>query len=69
VECWIKAAAFSPSDFLFPGWIHASPIAACLDDIATEGMGLDENPEHSKKAAEWLLAWKTEIDRIRQRQS
>jgi Phage integrase family len=25
VESWIKAAALSPSDFLFPGRIHASP--------------------------------------------
>ncbi len=41
--------------------IDASPIAAYLDDVATDRMGLDANPEHSKRVAELLLEWKTEI--------
>ena len=43
----------------------ASPIAAYLDNVATEGMGLNGNPEHSKQVAELLLDWKTGIYRIR----
>lgn len=41
--------------------IDALPIAAYLDDVATDRMGLDTNPEHSKRVAELLLDWKTEI--------
>ncbi|WP_144138121.1 hypothetical protein [Paraburkholderia sp. BCC1884] len=41
--------------------MDASPIAAYLDDVVTDRMGLDANPEHSKRVAELLLGWKTEI--------
>jgi integrase len=34
VEVWIKAAGLSPSDFLFPGRIHASPI---FQRVSTRG--------------------------------
>jgi hypothetical protein len=37
----------------------ASPIAAYLDNVATERMGLNGNPEHSKRVAKLLLDWKT----------
>jgi hypothetical protein len=43
----------------------ASPIAAYLDNVATEEMGLNGNPKHSKQVAELLLDWKTKIYRIR----
>jgi hypothetical protein len=43
----------------------ASPIAAYLENIATERMGLNGNPEHSKQIAELLLDWKTEVYRTR----
>ena len=46
-----------------------SPIAAYLDNVATERMGLNGNPEHSKQVAELLLDCKTEIYRIRWRQT
>ena len=42
-----------------------SPIAAYLDNVATERMGLNGNPGHSRRVAEFLLDWKTEIYRIR----
>ena len=47
----------------------ASPIAAYLDDIATDRMGLDANLEYSRRVAELLLDWKTEIYAIRHRQT
>jgi hypothetical protein len=43
----------------------ASAIAAYLDSVATERMGLNGNPEHSKRVSEFLLDWKTEIYRLR----
>ncbi|MGF6932781.1 hypothetical protein OKW41_001920 [Paraburkholderia sp. UCT70] len=43
----------------------ASSIAACLDNVATERMGLGANPQHSKRVAELLLDWKAEVDRGR----
>ena len=43
----------------------ASSIAAYLDNVATEGMGLGANREHSKRVAELLLDWKAEVDRGR----
>lgn len=43
----------------------AAPISAYLDNVATERMGLNGNPEHSKRIAEFLVDWKTEIYRIR----
>lgn len=49
--------------------MDASSIAAQLDDIATERMGLDANLQHSKRVAELLLDWKTEIYTIRCRQT
>jgi len=49
--------------------MDASPVAAYLDNVATESMGLDANPEHSKRVAELLLDWKTEICRIRRQQT
>ncbi|PLZ01564.1 hypothetical protein CY652_15760 [Burkholderia sp. WAC0059] len=42
-----------------------SRIAAYLDNVATERMGLNGNLEHSKQVAEFLFDWKTEIYRIR----
>ncbi|KJK22588.1 hypothetical protein UB46_20940 [Burkholderiaceae bacterium 16] len=41
----------------------ASSVAAYLDAVATERMGLHENGEHSKRVAELLLDWKTKIYR------
>ena len=41
--------------------MDASPIAVYLDGVVTDRMGLDANPEHSKRVAELLLDWKTEI--------
>ncbi|TCF96491.1 hypothetical protein BZM26_37365 [Paraburkholderia strydomiana] len=35
-----------------------STIAAYLDHIASQRMGLDANPEHSNRVAELLLDWK-----------
>ena len=43
----------------------ASSIAAYLDNVATERMGLNGNPGHAKRVAEFLLDWKTEIYRVR----
>ncbi|WP_206958501.1 hypothetical protein [Trinickia acidisoli] len=43
----------------------ASSIAVYLDNIATESMGLNGNPEHSRRVVEFLLDWKTEIYRTR----
>jgi hypothetical protein len=43
----------------------ASPIAAYLDNVATEETGLNGNPKHSRQVAELLLDWKTGIYRIR----
>jgi hypothetical protein len=49
--------------------MDALPIAACLDNVATDRMGLDANPEHSRRVAELLLDWKTEIYTIRRQQT
>ncbi|MEX3917370.1 hypothetical protein [Paraburkholderia sp. BR10872] len=49
--------------------MDASANAAYLDDVATDRMGLDANLEHSKRVAELLLDWKTEIYTIRRRQT
>jgi len=35
--------------------MDASSVAAYLDSVATESMGLDANPEHSTRVAELLL--------------
>ncbi|MDG0027257.1 hypothetical protein [Trinickia sp. Y13] len=43
----------------------ASLIAAYLDNVATEKMALNGNLEESKRVAELLLDWKTEIYRMR----
>jgi len=43
---------------------NASIIAAYLDTIASERMGLDANPEHSNCVAQLLLDWKTEVRTI-----
>uniref|UniRef100_UPI003F4960A5 hypothetical protein n=1 Tax=Cupriavidus necator TaxID=106590 RepID=UPI003F4960A5 len=43
----------------------ASTIAAYLDAVATDRMGLHDQGQHSKRAAELLLDWKTEIYRSR----
>ncbi|WP_175820729.1 hypothetical protein [Burkholderia sp. BCC0419] len=40
--------------------MDASLIAAYLDNVTTESMGLDSNPGHSKRVAELLLDWKAE---------
>ena len=50
---------------MLQGGVGVSPIAAYLDNVATERMGLNGNPGHSKRVAEFLLDWKTEIYRIR----
>lgn len=39
----------------------ALSIAAFLDKTATERMGLEANPQRSKRVAELLLDWKAEI--------
>lgn len=49
--------------------MDASSIAAHLDDITTDRMGLDANLQHSKRVAELLLDWKIEIYTIRRRQT
>lgn len=49
--------------------MDASPIAAYLDNVATGSMGLDANPEHSRRVAELLLDWKAEICRILRQQT
>lgn len=41
--------------------MDATPIAAYLDRVASESMGLNANPEHSKRVAELLFDWKSEI--------
>ena len=41
--------------------MDASPIAAYLEGVATDRMGLDANLEHSKRVAELLFDWKTTI--------
>ncbi|WP_221624643.1 hypothetical protein [Burkholderia sp. Bp8963] len=41
----------------------ASSVAAYLDAVATERMGLQENGENSKRVAKLLLDWKAEISR------
>lgn len=41
--------------------MDAAHVAAYLDSVAIESMGLNANPEHSKRVAELLLNWKTEI--------
>lgn len=56
-------------EFMLQEGMDASFIAAHLDDIATDRMGLDANLEHSKRVAELLLDWKTEIYTIRRRQT
>jgi hypothetical protein len=43
----------------------ASSIAAYLDNVATERMGLGANPEHSKRVAELLLDCKAEVEKGR----
>lgn len=43
----------------------ASLIAAYLDNVAMESMGLNGNAEQSKRVAELLLDWKTRIYRTR----
>ncbi|MBN3788153.1 hypothetical protein G3N94_14765 [Burkholderia sp. Ac-20353] len=43
----------------------SSPIAAYLDEVATEMMDLEARPEHSRRIAELLLDWKMEIYRTR----
>lgn len=43
----------------------ASSVAAYLDTVATERMGLQANGEHSKHVADLLLDWKTRIYRSR----
>ncbi|KVR82630.1 hypothetical protein WK26_11660 [Burkholderia vietnamiensis] len=48
--------------------MDAAHVAAHLDSVATESMGLNANPEHSKRVAELLLNWKTEIYGNRRRQ-
>jgi hypothetical protein len=42
-----------------------SPIAAYLDNVATERMGLNGNTGHSIRVAEFLFDWKEKIYRIR----
>ena len=49
--------------------MDALPIAAYLDDVATDRMGLDANPGHSRRVAELLLDWKAEIYTIRCQQT
>lgn len=49
--------------------LDASSIAAYLDNVATESMGLGTNPEHSRRVAGLLLDWKTEIYGVRHRQT
>ncbi|MGF6808430.1 hypothetical protein OKW30_003556 [Paraburkholderia sp. Clong3] len=44
---------------------NASAIAAYLDALVTDQMGLQENTEHSKRVAELVLNWKTRIYRSR----
>ncbi|WP_176046558.1 hypothetical protein [Burkholderia sp. BCC1644] len=48
--------------------MDAAHLATYLDSVATESMGLNANPEHSKRVAELLLNWKTEIYGNRRRQ-
>jgi hypothetical protein len=43
----------------------ASSMAAYLDNVASESMGLGANPEHSKRVAELLLDWKAEVEKGR----
>lgn len=43
---------------------NASIIAAYLDSIASERMGLDANPEHSKRVAQLLLDWKPKSEQF-----
>ncbi|WP_454739445.1 hypothetical protein [Cupriavidus necator] len=43
----------------------APSVAAYLDAVATDRMGLHEKGEHSTRVAELLLDWKTEIYRSR----
>lgn len=49
--------------------MDASSVAAYLDSVATESMGLNLIPEHFTRVAELLLDWKTEIYTIRSRQT
>lgn len=49
--------------------MDASLIAAYLDNVATESMGVDSNPGHSSRVAELLLKWKTEVYRIWRQQT
>ncbi|MGF6767692.1 hypothetical protein P3T18_000162 [Paraburkholderia sp. GAS199] len=42
----------------------ASTIAAYLDSITSERIGLDANPEHFNRVAQSLLDWKTEVRAI-----
>jgi len=48
---------------------NASLIAAYLDDVVTDSMGVEANPEHSERVAVLLLDWKIEIYKIRRRQT
>ncbi|AJK49440.1 hypothetical protein BGL_2c13730 [Burkholderia plantarii] len=49
--------------------MDGSLIAAYLDNVATENMGLDSNPGHSRHVAELLLDSKAEVYRIRLQQT
>jgi hypothetical protein len=48
--------------------LNAPEIASYLDKLATENMGLSADPEYSKRVAELLLDWKSEIYRNRRQQ-
>ncbi|RDV00214.1 hypothetical protein [Trinickia dinghuensis] len=48
--------------------VDATSVAAYLDSVAAESMGLNANPEHSKRVAELLVDWKTEIYKSRRQQ-
>ncbi|ALX11473.1 hypothetical protein P350_07895 [Burkholderia cepacia JBK9] len=50
---------------MLQGGADVSSIAAYLDNVATERMGLNGNPGHSTRVAEFLLDWKAEIYRVR----
>lgn len=62
---WVSALGFHN----VAGGMDASLIAAYLDNVATESMGVDSNPGHSSRVAELLLEWKTEVYRIWRQQT
>ncbi len=54
---------------MLQGGTDTALIAAYLDKVATEKIGLDTNSEHSRRVVELLLDRKTEVQRVRRQQT